>query len=139
MHPSEREERREIRAQAFKKKTLQLSFICFKVPQSRHLKRGDFCSAPENQIKYMAVECGRLLQTISNFPVGGGTERHPKHLKKKANHRFVEPWTPATVCYDRISNVDFREENLKSNIKISISSKQQLHSLICCVFHALVK
>lgn len=37
------------------------------------------------------------------------------------------------------SNADFREENLKSNIKISISSKQQLHSLICCVFHALVK
>lgn len=69
----------------------------------------------------------------------GCVELSSNYFKKKWIPRFLEPWTPATVCYDRISNVDFREENLKSNIKISIWSKQQLHSLICCVFHALVK
>lgn len=104
---------------------------------------GDFCSVSGITLNMWLFALLHLmwLQTISNVTLGNGLQRgvQTTTTKKKRIPGFLEPWTPATVCYDRISNVDFREENLKSNIKISISSKQQLHSLICCVFHALVK
>lgn len=145
MYPSEQsQKRKEMKAQknhCLCWKHYPWSFIC---STKSTCEMWGFLLSFRFLINYMSVCTLHLMWPFAadNKLLHSGkwaTERCPNYFKKKWIHGCLEPWTPATVCCDRISNVDFREENLKSNIKIFISSKQQLHSLICCVFHALVK
>lgn len=151
MHPSEQsQKRRERRDESTEKhflmqETLQLFLFFFfkfdKVDTWNVVISAQFHGITMNTWLFALLHLTwPFTADIRQLYIGKwATENCPNYFEKKEIHGFLEPWTPATLCYDRISNVDFREENLKSNIKISISSKQQLHSLICCVFHALVK